>query len=219
MREEERQLRMDLGERIRALREQAGWSREQLAERSGLDCRALTAFEEGEEAPAIGQLAQLAPALSVDMGSFFARGASARRVELVRAKERWDVEPKNAAARSLNYRYQALAYGLSDKTMSPFLVEIPPAPSSVASAEAPHSRHAGEEFLFVLNGQLEAEIAGERYLLGPGDSIYFDSSVDHTLRATEGAPVRLLACIAHAVASSVESTSQDLERAFGRSRG
>jgi len=223
MHDDERQLRLDLGDRIRALREQSGWSREQLAQQSGLDCAALTAFEEGKAAPAIGELARLAPVLRVDLGSFFARSAAARRVELVRAKERWDVEPKNAAARSLNYRYQALAYGLSEKTMSPFLVEIPPAAPSGTTmsgnrAEIPHSRHAGEEFLFVLSGQLEAEIAGECYLLGPGDSVYFDSSADHTLRATEGTPVRLLACIAHAAPSGTESASDDLERAFGRSR-
>jgi len=219
MHEDERQLRLDLGDRIRALREQRGWTREQLSQKCGIDPEALAGFERGSDAPAIGELARLAPSLGVDVGSFFARAPGARRVEVVRAKERWDVEPKNAAARTLNYRYQALSYGLSEKTMSPFLVEIPPAPTTDASIEVPHSRHAGEEFLFVLAGRLEAVIAGERHQLGPGDSIYFDSSADHTLRAVEGAPVRLLACIAHAAPGASESSRDDLERAFGRGRG
>ena len=208
----EHQLRVNLGERIRVLREQQGLSQGELARRCQLEPRSLSAFEEGREAPAIGELARMAPVLRIDVSSFFAGPATGRRVEIVRAAERWDVEPKNAAARTLNYRYQALSYGLSEKTMSPFLVEIPPNPAS----EATHSQHAGEEFLFVLAGQLQAEIAGEQYRLGPGDSIYFDSSAEHTLRAAEGTAVRLLACIAHAPAST---GAEDLERAFGRGRG
>jgi len=212
MSEEERKLRASLGERIRTLREHRGWSLEQLGSLCALDAKMLAAFEEGDEAPAIGDLARLGAALRVDLGSFFAGSSAGRRVEIVRAAERWDVEPKNDAARTLNYRYQALSYGLSEKAMSPFLVEIPPASSL---AEVPSSSHAGEEFLFVLSGQLEAEIAGERYQLGPGDSVYFDSSAEHTLRACEGTAVRMVACIARALP---EGGAEDLERAFGRSR-
>jgi len=211
MSEDERKLRVNLGERIRVLREQRDMSQAELARRCALEPATLASFEEGRQAPAIGELARIAPVLRVDLSSFFAGASGGRRVEIVRATERWDVEPKNDAARTLNYRYQALSYGLSEKAMSPFLVEIPPAKST----DVAHSRHAGEEFLFVLSGQLEAEIAGERHRLGPGDSIYFDSSAEHSLRAIEGTAVRLLACIAHSLSATA---GEDLERAFGRSR-
>ena len=207
----EHRLRVNLGEQLRSLREHRGMSRDELAGRCKLDAQALAAFEEGREAPAIGELARIAPVLRVDLGSFFVRRpAGGARVEIVRAEQRWDVEPKTDTARALNYRYQALSYSLSDKAMFPFLVEIPPA----STGEVTPSRHAGEEFLFVLEGQLEFELGGERHRLGPGDSVYFDSSAEHTLRAVEGTAVRLVACVAHAPA---RSPGNDLERAFGRS--
>jgi len=212
MSEVEHRLRVNVGEQLRVLREHRGMSRDELAGRCKLDAAALTAFEEGREAPAIGELARIAPVLRVDLGSFFVqRSAAGPRLEIVRATQRWDVEPKTDTARALNYRYQALAYGLSDKSMFPFLVEIPPA----SPADVTPSRHAGEEFLFVLSGQLELELGGASHRLGPGDSVYFDSSAEHTLRAAEGAPVRMLACVAHAPG---QPAGDDLERAFGRSR-
>jgi transcriptional regulator with XRE-family HTH domain len=210
MSEAERRLRVDLGEQLRTLREHRGMSRDELASRCKLDVAALKAFEEGREAPAIGELARIAPVLRVDLGSFFVRRpASGPRLEIVRAAQRWDVEPKTDTARALNYRYQALSYSLSDKAMFPFLVEIPPA----QAGEVTPSRHAGEEFLFVLSGQLDFEIGGEHHRLGPGDSVYFDSSAEHTLRAAEGTAVRMVACVAHAPGSA---SGDDLERAFGR---
>ena len=111
---------------------------------------------------------------------------------MVRSQERWAVEPPSEAARALNYRYQALSYRLTDKLMAPFLVEIPPDDA----ASVPFSAHAGEEFLFVLAGQLRVTIEEDEYHLAPGDSIYFDSRLDHSLRAAEGGLVRLLACVA-----------------------
>jgi transcriptional regulator with XRE-family HTH domain len=183
---------LGLGEKLRRFRGDRGLSLEELATRSEVPHDRLEAFESNQEVPAIGDLVKLAGALEVSLGHFFQRAMAKRRIEVVRARDRWTIEPKSEMARSLNYRYQSLSYNLTEKLMSPFLVEIPPD----ASEEAPTSTHAGEEFLFVLAGQLEVNVEGEVHHLSPGDSIYFDSRLEHALRALEGTPVRLLACIA-----------------------
>ena len=189
---EEELLDLGVGERLRRIREDRGLSAAELARRSGVPEERIAAIEASREVPAVGELVKLGGPLRVSVGHFFQRAIPERRIELVRAGERWTVLPQSEAARTLNYRYQSLSYQLTDKLMSPFLVEIPPDPGS----EAPASSHDGEEFLFVLSGELEVRVGGETHRLSPGDSIYFDSRLEHALRAVEGTSVRILACIA-----------------------
>lgn len=208
---DERLLELELGARIAALRERRGLERAALAERSGLDAAALTDFEEGRALPSVGQLVRLAGVLEVSVGQFFQRGVQKRRIEVVRSAERWLVDAPSEAAHRLNYRYQALSFNLTDKLMSPFLVEIPPA----SGEKTVTSQHAGEEFLFVLSGQLEVRIGGETHRLAPGDAIYYDSELEHSLRALEGAPVRVIACLAQPLRGEPDDA---LHRAFGQGR-
>ena len=126
------------------------------------------------------------------VGHFIQTRIPDKRVEVVRAAERWTVKARSEAGGALNYRYQSLSHGLTEKLMQPFIVEVPPGQDSALN----RSQHEGEEFLFVLAGVLEVEIAGERHRLEPGDAIYYDSRQPHTLRALEGATARLIACIA-----------------------
>jgi transcriptional regulator with XRE-family HTH domain len=200
---------VDLGERLRTLRERRELSPAQVAQRARLSQAELAAFESGKAVPAVGELVRLASALGVSMGHFFQRTPLERRVEVVRAQERWTVQPHSDAGRALNYRYQSLSYNLTDKLMSPFLIEIPPG----QAGDVPPSSHEGEEFLFVLSGQLEVEIGDETHRLGPGDAIYFDSRTEHRLRASDRTPVRLVACVASAPARG--RAESPLDRAFG----
>jgi len=171
----------------------------------------LAEYEDGRSTPSVGELVRLAGVLDVSVGYFFQAGVQRKRVEVVRSGERWLVDPPSEAAHRLNYRYQSLSFSLSDKLMSPFLVEIPPSPA----AEAVSSQHEGEEFLFVLSGQLEVRIGGEVHRLSPGDSIYYDSELEHALRGLEGSAARVLACVAQPLRARPDDS---LHRAFGRSR-
>jgi transcriptional regulator with XRE-family HTH domain len=99
-----------IGQRIEELRGARGLTLSQVAARSGLPEDRLRAFEAGREMPAVGDLVRLAGALDASVGHFFQRGSSARRVEVVRAADRFVVEPRSSAARTLNYRYQSLSY-------------------------------------------------------------------------------------------------------------
>lgn len=190
--EEHELAELGLGDKLHRLREERGLELMEIAKRSAISVEQLEAFESGRAIPAIADLVKLSAALEISLGHFFQRAIPQSRIEVVRAADRWTVEAHSELGRTLNYRYQSLSYNLTEKLMSPFLVEIPPDDAT----EAMTSTHGGEEFLFVLAGQLEVRVGAETHRLGPGDAIYFDSRLEHALRAVEGATVRVLACIA-----------------------
>ena len=200
-------LKLDVGGKLRRLREDHGLSLADLARRSTLAETALRDFEDGKAVPAVGELLKVANVLGVSIGHFIQTRIPDKRVEVVRSAERWTVKARSDAGGALGYRYQSLSHGLTEKLMQPFLVEVPPGQDAALN----RSQHEGEEFLFVLGGVLEVEIGGERHRLEPGDAIYYDSRQPHTLRALEGVTARLIACIAQHPNVTVKS---GVERAY-----
>lgn len=196
-----------LGKKLRRLREDRGRSLAELADQAGLDEAKLAAFESDSASPAVGDLLRIASSLDVSIGHFFQTEVPERRLEVVRSDERWTVQPRGESGESLGYRYHALSHGLTEKLMAPFLVEVPPGQSAAVT----RSSHDGEEFLFVLTGRVEVEVDGELHELGPGDAIYYDSRMPHSLRALEGAQARLLACVAQDRRTGAE---RPIDRAF-----
>jgi transcriptional regulator with XRE-family HTH domain len=200
-------LKLDVGGKLRRLREDHGLSLADLSRRSTLSESALRDYEDGRAVPAVGELLKIANVLGVSIGHFFQTRIPDKRVEVVRSAERWTVKARSEAGGALNYRYQSLSHGLTEKLMQPFLVEVPPSEDAALN----RSHHEGEEFLFVLAGVLEVEIGGERHRLEPGDAIYYDSRQQHTLRALEGVTARLIACIAQHPNVTVKS---GIDRAY-----
>ena len=201
----------EIGKRLRAIRERKGWSLEELATRASLGANDLLAVERGTRAPSVGDLINLAQALGVSAGQFFESENRPRRIEIVRSGERWRVErdPSEAGA-ALSYSYEALSFRLSDRMMQPFLIEVRLNPGEVAQP----SHHEGEEFLYVLEGELELEIAGEKHLLGAGDSAYYDSHLPHVLRAVSARPPRAIVVVATAPHARDAGADPALNRAF-----
>ena len=188
----EKLAKYQIGAKLKSFREEIGYSLAQLSAATGIGEEDLRRFESEDKLPELDALATLANALQVVLAQFFVVTSSEHPAEVVRSSDRWIVKPQTSAARTLNFRYQALSYHLTDRLMSPFLIEIPPNRSVAVEP----STHPGEEFLFVLSGGLEARVAGETHHLSRGDSLYFGSSADHSLRAEGSHPARLLACFA-----------------------
>jgi mannose-6-phosphate isomerase-like protein (cupin superfamily) len=180
-----------LSKELVRLREYSGLPPGEVAAACGIPEHRLRAYEEGVALPALGELMALAKVFEVDLIHFFLPGPSGGRVEVVRASERWKVEPTTDTAAALNYSYEALSYRLTDKMMSPFHIEIPPS----ERREVEPLPHEGEEFLFVLEGSVETTVGQDTYRLSAGDAIYFDSRLRHSVRALGAVPARLLACL------------------------
>ena len=90
------------------------------------------------------------------------------------------------------YKYQSLASGFRGRKADPFMVYVEPKPE-----DAPMERnsHEGQEFNMVTEGSMELVVGKKTLVLNEGDSIYFDATQPHGMRALNGKPVRFLAII------------------------
>lgn len=90
------------------------------------------------------------------------------------------------------YSYQSLASGFRGRKADPFMVYVEP-----KAEETPIEKntHDGQEFNMVTEGSMEIMIGNKTFVLNEGDSIYFDATRPHGMRALGDKPVRFLAII------------------------
>jgi len=169
---------LGIGKKIRALREGKGLMLDDLAARAGLTKVLLGQIEEDVVPPTVATLLNLSKLLDVSIDYFFTEDEHIGRVEVTRIDERLTVHHDDLPdAGQVTYNYESLAYRLAKKHMEPFYVEFD-------STEEPSSpfTHDGEEFIFVMDGEIEVAINGDTFTLHKGDSIYFFANVPHTIR-------------------------------------
>lgn len=152
---------------LRAVRKQRGLTLEALAERTGLTKSYLSKIERRCSTPSIAVALKVAKALDVDVGRLFSDDAAQEKITVDRAGGGAEGE-----------RYRVLASSLLGKSMSPFVVR-----PSEKPGDYPPPEHAGQEFVFVHVGSIELDYGDQTFTLGPGDSAYFDASVNHNIRA------------------------------------
>ena len=92
--------------------------------------------------------------------------------------------------RTKSYKYLALASGFRHAKAEPFEVTVEPSDKPLHL-----NSHAGQEFNLILEGTMQLQIAGNDIMLNEGDSIYFDSSKPHGMKALNGKEVKFLAII------------------------
>ena len=176
------------GHKLRAIREKRGFSIDELAAKTGIEIDALTRLEAGETFLPLGQLIRLSKALSLKMSDVISTGEEA--FTIVRAGERRRFSRFGMAKQaSHGYEYESLAPDKKDRMMEPFIVTLQPAASDEPSS------HDGQEFIFVLDGEMEVMVEGTRDVLRPGDAIYYDSTSTHLVRAHGDKPAKILAVL------------------------
>jgi quercetin dioxygenase-like cupin family protein len=179
-----------VGERIRKLRELKGLSLGDVSQRTGISDEMLKSIEADAVAPPLGTLTKLARALEMKMG-YLLTGGESRPFVITRKDERQPVSRHATEQQSkYGYSYLSLSPGMRDRNMEPFLVTLSP-----TAEEMPGSVHEGEEFLFVLEGEMEVTIGEHREILHPGDSIYYHSSIPHLVKCHQDKPTRILAVL------------------------
>jgi quercetin dioxygenase-like cupin family protein len=186
MREHSENLK-EIAERLRGLREIEGVGAEALAAEFGVPTEDYLRYEGGEADIPVSLLYAAANKFGVELTEILTGGAP-------RLKAYCHV-PKDKGlrvTRRKEYGYQNLAYNFARKKAEPFLVTVEPKPEDAGFAE---NRHPGQEFNYVLEGRLELRFHKERLILETGDSLYFDSSEPHGMRALDGKPAKFLALI------------------------
>ena len=182
---------VQVGEKIKILREDKAVSLKNLSERTGLSAAVLSQIENHLVSPPLGTLIRIAKALDVKPGCFFDQHAE-KSFTIVRKDERKPVS-RFASKRGVpyGYSYESLGYDMRDRHMEPFLVTLEPA--TVGSPKP--SSHDGEEFLLVLEGEMEITLGEHSDILQPGDAVYYDSNIPHLVACRGKKKAVLLAVI------------------------
>jgi transcriptional regulator with XRE-family HTH domain len=191
MEEEKKSQELRVGERIRELRESKGLSLQDMANRTGYSSALLSQVENHFISPPLGGLIKIAKALEVRVGTFF--GDEPREsYALVRKDERKHISRfASKEGVSYGYSYESLGFDKKDRQMEPFLVTLEPA--TVKSEKL--SSHDGEEFIFVLEGEMEAILGDHKDVLHPGDCIYYDSTIPHKVQCHREVSTKILAVL------------------------
>jgi DNA-binding transcriptional MerR regulator/quercetin dioxygenase-like cupin family protein len=153
-----------IGPRLRRLRTKRSASLAEVAAAAGISVGFLSAIERSQMTASVGTLRRLARYYRTNILDFF--DATELNTRLVRPPKRKVLEAGPGV------RMELLAWG--NKVMEPHLFRIAPQAGSGESYS-----HEGEEFLFVLRGELEIALDGEEYHLKRGDSFYFESATPH----------------------------------------
>lgn len=200
---------IDIGKRLRAARENQNLSLRDLAARVDVSASLLSQIENGRSNPSVNTLYRIAVELSLPMDYFFVvnqaaaeesasdRTASEARVEHVAQSNVFDDGEETVAAPVLRAPGRPaieLNGGVTwtrltaDAEQAIEFLEITYAAGAQSGERM--SRHAGREFGLIVEGTLTLELSFERYEMGPGDSIIFDSETPHRLSNNGDTPVR-----------------------------
>lgn len=163
--------------RITDLREILGLTQEDVANRSQVPLDEYIAYEKGEKDFSFSNLFNIAETLGVDISDLLT-GESPKLKGYILTRNGKGL----SFDRRKQYHYQHLAYNFKDKMAEPFIVTVEKDDPGVVKQA--HS-HEGQEFDYVLDGVLRIVLGGNDLLLGPGDSVYYDSSLPHVMYAPE----------------------------------
>ncbi len=183
-----------VGSKIKGIRESKNLSIEEISERSGLSADQISSIENDQNLPSLGPLIKIARALGVRLGTFMDDNDALGPV-ITRAKDRErdsSISFSNGAADARKHmEYHPLAQQKAGRHMEPFVIEINPTDENNFQLSA----HEGEEFIYVMEGQLEIDYGKEKYQLSEGDSIFYDSIVKHHVHGLPGKSAKILAVV------------------------
>ncbi|MGN0642200.1 MAG: AMP-binding protein [Huintestinicola sp.] len=172
--------------RIRELREICHYTPEQMAEKTESTVEDYLALESGETDFGFTAIYKCAQAFGVSMKDLL-EGSSPSLSEYTVTRSGEGLPIK----RTEGFKYYNLASSFKDKVIEPFLVDIP----YVDGDNKDLSQHAGQEMDIVLEGRLQVKIQDNIEVLNPGDSIYYNSTLPHALKALDGKPCKIYAMV------------------------
>ena len=183
-----------IGERIKRLRLKKSMGLVELGKHTGLSASFLSQLETGRVVPTLRNLARVAMVFSKDLSYFF----EPEPISLFRVHRRRDrVRLPQTGVDDPTYFFESLGYMVPDRLMDPYFAEF--MPLKKGQDNRPHV-HAGYEFLYVLQGELEIRHGDQVSMLEGGDAVYFDASTPHAYSCASKTPAVALIVTMHQAA-------------------
>ncbi|MEI4486084.1 cupin domain-containing protein [Frigidibacter sp. MR17.14] len=176
-------MEVDIGNRLRGLREARKISQRELARRVGVPNSTISLIEANRTNPSVGALKRILDGLPIGLSEFFAWEPEAPRKAFFAAEELVEIGKGR-----ISYRR------VGDATPFRQLMMLKECYQPGADTGRVPLVHDGEEAGIVLSGRLEVTVEDQRRVLGPGDAYAFDSSRPHRFRAVGPDPCEVVSC-------------------------
>jgi transcriptional regulator with XRE-family HTH domain len=180
---------VEVGSRIRALREGMGYSLRDLAERSGVSAPMLSQVERGETSPTLAVASKIAAGLELSLSQLL-RLDEAGSVTIVPANGRLH----GGGARG--HSYEVVTPGLPGQRAEVSLHVLKPGSSTGGPDDPPIHEPGARETAVVTGGRLRLICDGTSYDLEEGDSVTFDADLPHHFENPDGSEARFFAVVA-----------------------
>lgn len=174
-----------IAERLRGLRDALDLTTLDAAVKIGMNQADYEQYESGESDIPMSFIYQVAQTFGIETSAIISGEEPHAKAYFVTRKG-----TGVGIERTKAYKYQALAHGFRNAKAEPFEVTVEPNKQPIHL-----NTHAGQEFNLVLEGTMQLQIGGNEIILNEGDSIYFDSTKPHGMKALNGKKVRFLAII------------------------
>ncbi len=176
-----------IASRIKELREISSISVQDLAAELNISEETYLEYESGNTDIPVSFLYQVASKFNVELAAILTGdNPKLHTYQVVRKGKGANVERRE------HYKYQSLANNFIGKRSEPFIVTVA---AETDNHPVHFNSHKGQEFNYVIEGTLKIIINGHELVLEEGDSVYFDSSANHGMKALNGKQAKFLAII------------------------
>jgi XRE family transcriptional regulator, regulator of sulfur utilization len=180
---------VEVGQRVRALREAMGLSLRDLAERSGVSAPMLSQVERGETSPTLAVAGKIAAGLELSLSQLLRLDESGS-VSVVRAGER------RRGSEVRGHSYEVLTPGLPGQRAEVSFHALKPGFATGGPDDPPRHEPGARETAVVTDGRLRLVCDGVTYDLEEGDSVTFDADLPHHFENPDGREARFFAVVA-----------------------
>ncbi len=173
-----------IGDRMKKIRMRQDRTLEEIARASGLTRSMISKVENGKAAPAVGTLMRIAAALGVQGSTLLEESSSEAPVFQKSVLKEIPVNTERG------FSFSPIASMRADKLMHPSLVR-----ARKGEVKRHKLSHAGEEFIYILEGVIRAKVGENEFIMSAGDTLYFNTEESHSLMPmTEEAVYISVAC-------------------------
>jgi transcriptional regulator with XRE-family HTH domain len=180
---------VEVGSRVKALREGMGLSLRDLAERSGVSAPMLSQVERGETSPTLSVAGKIASGLELSLSQLLRLDESGS-VTVVRSASRM----RGGGARG--HSYEVVTPGLPGQRAEVSLHLLMPGAATGGPDDPPIHEPGARETTVVTSGRLRLVCDGTTYDLAEGDSVTFDADLPHHFENPDGSEARFTAVVA-----------------------
>ena len=162
---------MDVGARLRMVRDRFGLSQRELAKRAGVTNGTISLIEQDRVSPSVGSLKKLLESIPMSLAEFFTFEIEEDKSVVFNRDELPNLGNETI-------KFLLVGSGVPDRNMCIMHEVYQP----LADTGLELLQHEGQEGGVVVKGTLELTVSGQTWMLNPGDGYYFESRLPHRFR-------------------------------------